>query len=291
MEGVVEPARLGRTRLPDGRRLGWAEWGPETGTPVVLCPGAATSRHLGFAADALDTVQVRLVSVDRPGLGASDPAPARTLSDWGADLSELARERRLDGLAVIGFSQGAPFALAVAASGVATAAAIVSGTDELAHPSLRRLLEPGARQLVELAVADPDRAEATFATMDAQTMWDMVMTMSGDADRAVYAEASFARAYRRAVEEAFLQGPGGYARDTLLAMSPWPFDVASIRVPIDLWYGALDASPVHSPDLGATLARRIPGARRRVLDDAGGALLWTHGEQVLRELVLRMPRG
>jgi pimeloyl-ACP methyl ester carboxylesterase len=224
-------------------------------------------------------------------LGASDPAPARSLSDWGADLSELARARRLDGPAVVGFSQGAPFALAAAASGVVTAAAIVSGTDELAHPSLTGVLDPGVRQLVELAVADPDRAEATFATMDAQTMRDMVMAMSGDADRAVYAEASFARAYRRALDEAFVQGPGGYARDTLLAMSPWPFDVASIVVPLDLWYGALDASPVHSPDLGATLAGRIAGVRRHVVDDAGGALLWTHGEQVLGELVLRTAPG
>jgi pimeloyl-ACP methyl ester carboxylesterase len=291
VEGVVDPARLGGTTLPGGRRLGWAEWGPQDGTPVVLCPGAATSRHLGFAADALDALHVRLVSVDRPGLGASDPAPARTLSDWGAAVSDLARVRGLGGLGVVGFSQGAPFALAVAASGVATAVAVVAGTDELAHPSLDGLVDPGVRQLVQLAVADPGRAEATFARMDAETMWDMVMAMSGEADRAAYAEPSFARAYRVAVEEAFAQGSGGYARDTVLAMSPWPFDVTSIAVPVDLWYGALDASPVHSPDLGATLARRIPGARRHVLDDAGGALLWTHGEQVLRELLRRMARG
>ncbi|MGW3497131.1 hypothetical protein [Streptomyces sp. NPDC001020] len=42
--GVADPARLGHTLLPDGRRLAWAEWGPEEGTAVLLCPGAATSR-------------------------------------------------------------------------------------------------------------------------------------------------------------------------------------------------------------------------------------------------------
>ena len=94
-----------------------------------------------------------------------------------------------------------------------------------------------------------------------------------------------------ALEEAFAQGPDGYARDTLLAMSPWPLDVSSIEVPVDLWYGARDMSPVHSPDHGATLARRIPGARRHVLDEAGGALLWTHGAAVLRSLVERMLRA
>jgi pimeloyl-ACP methyl ester carboxylesterase len=278
-------------RLPDGRALAWSRWGPPTGRPVLFCTGAGMSGSLGFGLGALQALGLQLLAIDRPGLGRSTPHPGKTLTTWTDDVSHLVSGQGLHGTMAVGFSQGAPFALAVAAAGVATAAAIVSGTDELAHPSVRDLVEPGVRQLVALATAEPDRAEATFAAMDAETMADMVMTMSSEADRSAYAEASFTRAYRRAVDEAFAQGPGGYARDTVLAMSPWPFDVASIAVPVDLWYGALDASPVHSPDLGATLARRIPGARRHVLDSAGGALLWTHGEQVLRELLLRMARG
>lgn len=41
---TATPARLGETRLPDGRLLGWAEWGPQEGTPVLLCPGADPSQ-------------------------------------------------------------------------------------------------------------------------------------------------------------------------------------------------------------------------------------------------------
>ncbi|WP_245740086.1 hypothetical protein [Nonomuraea maritima] len=41
---VDDPARLGESRFPDGRLLGWAERGPPDGVPAVLCPGAATSR-------------------------------------------------------------------------------------------------------------------------------------------------------------------------------------------------------------------------------------------------------
>ncbi|RLK24959.1 hypothetical protein DER29_2923 [Micromonospora sp. M71_S20] len=75
---VDDPVRPGESRLPDGRLLGWAEWGPPDGVPVLLCPGAATSRWLGFGADVVDALGVRLVSVDRPGLGSSTPAPGRT---------------------------------------------------------------------------------------------------------------------------------------------------------------------------------------------------------------------
>jgi pimeloyl-ACP methyl ester carboxylesterase len=56
-------------------------------------------------------------------------------------------------------------------------------------------------------------------------------------------------------------------------------------VPVHLWYGAHDTSTVHSPDHGAELAPRIPGARRHLIPEAGGALLWTHAEAILAALL------
>jgi hypothetical protein len=86
--GVAPPDRLGTTRLPGGRRLAWAEWGPPDGVPVMFCPGAATSRSLGFGSHLVAGLGVRLLSVDRPGLGGSDPAPGRGLLDFAADVAE-----------------------------------------------------------------------------------------------------------------------------------------------------------------------------------------------------------
>ncbi|WIG99414.1 alpha/beta hydrolase [Myxococcus sp. SDU36] len=253
----------------------------------MLCPGAATSRWLGFGSAVLAETGVRLISVDRPGLGASTPMPRRSLLDWATDIRHLRLARALNGLRAVGFSQGAPFALACAASQEVEAVALVSGGDELAHPAMRALLHPDVVKLVDLTATAPAQAEAFFARMSAQMMWDMVIGMSHEADRAVYTEPRFAEAYRRALDEAFSQGTAGYARDTVLAMSPWPFKPESISVPVDLWYGALDTSPVHSPDHGQTLAARLPTARRRVEPDAGGALLWTHAEPILTSLFAR----
>lgn len=278
---AAPPDRLGAVALPDGRALAWAEWGPAGGRPVLLCPGAATSRALGFGAAAAARLGLRVVSVDRPGLGGSSPAPGRTLASFAEDLAALCRARALGRPAVVGCSQGAPFALACAAAGVASAALVVSGTDELAHPALRPRLAPDVARLVDLAAADPAAAEAFFAGLDAGRMWELILATSHPADRARYAAPDFAPHLRRALEEAFAQGPAGYARDALLAFSRWPFDPAAIGVPVALWYGALDASPVHSPDHGASLAARIPGARRRVVDGEAGALLWTRAGEVL----------
>ncbi|GAA5214875.1 alpha/beta fold hydrolase [Streptomyces thinghirensis] len=285
---VTAPARLGETRLPDGRLLGWAEWGPPDGVPVLLCPGAATSRRLGFGAGVVDALGVRLVSVDRPGLGASTPAPGRTFAGFATDIRALCALRGLGRPAVVGNSQGAPFALACAEAGVASALALVSAADEVAAPEFAPALPAELRTLTERAVQDPSGAEEFFAGFDADAIWGLVMSGSPDCDLAVYREDGFSAAFRRALAEGFARGAAaGYARDTVLAMGRWPFALDTVTVPVDIWYGEQDTG--HSPDNGALLATRIPGARRRVVPGVGGALLWTHAEPVLTSLLERHP--
>jgi len=282
---VDDPGRVGACRLSDGRLLGWAEWGPADGVPVVLCPGAGTSRWLGFGAGVVPALGVRLVSVDRPGLGVSSPEPGRGFSDFAGDVGQLCVLRGLGRPAVVGNSQGAPFALACAEAGVASALAVVSGADEVAAPEFAAVLPADLRGLVERAADDPAGAEAFFAGFRAEAMWRMVMGGSPACDRAVYQDDGFAAAYRRSLDEGFVQGAAGYARDTVLAMRRWPFALDEIAVPVDIWYGEEDSS--HSPDHGAWLATRVPGARHHVVPGAGGSLLWTHAEAILTALLER----
>ncbi|MFI9624740.1 alpha/beta fold hydrolase [Streptomyces sp. NPDC052042] len=285
---VIDPFRIGTEQLPGGRLLGWAEWGPEDGVPVLLSPGAATSRYLGFGADVLDGLGVRLISVDRPGLGASSPLPGRTFGDFADDLRAFAGLRGLGRPLMVGNSQGAPFALACAAAGTVGALAVVSGADEVAEPRFADTLPDDLRGLVELAVFDPDAAEKIFGGFTARAMWDLVMSGSPACDLAVYRQPEFATAYRRALDEAFAQGAtAGYARDTVLAMGRWDIELTAIAVPVDLWYGEKDTG--HSPDHGEGLAARIPGAVRHLVPEAGGSLLWTHAEQVLTTLLGHAP--
>ncbi|MGW2219629.1 alpha/beta fold hydrolase [Nonomuraea sp. NPDC001684] len=284
---VAPPARTGAERLPDGRLLGWAEWGPPDGRPVLLSPGAATSRRLGMGAAAPDDLGVRLISLDRPGLGASTPAPGRTFAGFAADVEVFAGLRGLGRPAMVGNSQGAPFALACAAAGVTGALALVSAADEVADPRFAGALPAELRQLTDLSTHDPEAAERIFGGFTPQAMWDLVMGGSPACDLAVYQRPEFAAGYREALAEAFAQGPAGYARDTVLAMGRWGVDLSSITAPVDVWYGEHDAT--HSPDLGEGLTARIPGAVRHVVPGAGGALLWTHPHRILRALLDRSP--
>ncbi|MEU5864173.1 MULTISPECIES: alpha/beta fold hydrolase [unclassified Nonomuraea] len=284
---IERPARTGAERLPGGRLLGWAEWGPADGTPVLLSPGAATSRRLGMGAAAPGDLGVRLISLDRPGLGASTPAPGRTFADFAADVEVFAGRLGLGRPAMVGNSQGAPFALACAAAGVVGALALVSAADEVAAPRFADALPDELRRLTELSTHDPQAAEQVFAGFTPQAMWDLVMGGSPACDLAVYQGPEFADGYREALGEAFAQGPAGYARDTVLAMGRWGIDLSSITVPVDVWYGEHDAT--HSPDQGEGLTARIPGAVRHVVPGVGGALLWTHPHRILRALLERLP--
>jgi pimeloyl-ACP methyl ester carboxylesterase len=286
---IEPPARVGEHSLPDGRVIGWAEWGQPDGTPVLLSPGAATSRHLGIDAAAVAETGVRLISLDRPGLGASSPSPQRTFADFAADVAAFTRRTGIGRPAMIGFSQGAPFALACAAADVVSALAIVSAADELAAPHFAGTLPAELQHLVGLSVDQPERAADVFTTLTPEAMWDMVIGGSPDCDRNVYESEPFSSAYRTALQEAFAQGSEGYARDTVLAMRQWDIDFESIRVPVDVWYGELDLG--HSPDQGASLAARIPTAVHHLVPGAGGALLWTESLRILRTLMGRVPES
>jgi len=218
------------------------------------------------------------------------------LTDWVADVLHLVGALGLGGgFGIVGFSQGAPFALACAAAGIANAVAVVSGQDDLRHPAFAGMLDPDVKGVLQAAADDPEGFEASFAGgADADAMWRLIAGTSSEVDLAVYADPAFEAAYRRSLGEGFSQGAGGYARDLVLTFGRWPFEPGEIPVPVDLWYGAHDRSPIHSPDHGATLARRIPAARRHLLPDAGGSLLWTGAEEILGSVLLsagHRPRG
>lgn len=279
---VRPPERRFHVRLSDGRKLLWHEWGPAAGAPVLFCTGAAMSGCLGFGEEAVEELGLRLMVVDRPGLGGSDRHAEKSLLSWAEDIRELLNTNGLHLPAVVGFSQGAPFALALAAAGLASAVAIVSGQDELAYPPLADKLHPDVARMVRAVGTGPDEFEEEFSRIATWNgLMQLILALSCERDRALYTSEGFKPAFERALREGFAQGPGGYVRDLVNAMGKWPFRVEEITVPVYLWYGRQDTSTVHSPDFGATLAQRLPKARLHVFEEEGGSLLWTRAREIL----------
>src|SRR5947209_3562714 len=111
------PPRLeGTVALHDGRQLGYAEFGDPRG-PVVFwfhgMPGARR-QFAPSGRSAADRLGLRVISVERPGVGESSDHLYGRLSDWAVDVAEVADYFAIDRFMVAGLSAGGPYALACA---------------------------------------------------------------------------------------------------------------------------------------------------------------------------------
>ena len=87
-ERVSADGHGGTVGLRDGRTLGYAEYGDPAGSPLLYFHGHPGSRlEAAFLATAAHRAQIRLVGVDRPGMG-NVQLPA------AAQAAGLARGRR-----------------------------------------------------------------------------------------------------------------------------------------------------------------------------------------------------
>lgn len=269
-------------RLPDGRNLGYCLYGPEDGAPVVFFYGTPGTMFL--APDRLmpvDELGIRLLVVDRPGYGASTRLPGRSVAAVAEDLAVLAGHLGWDRFAVWGASGGGPHALACAAclgDRIARCASVVSpapfdaaGLDWLDGMSALNVEEftralageatyrPMAEQLARDAVTAAERGGLAVAD-------DYALAES---DRVVLAAQARSPGHLFRVKAAYTGGIDGCVDDLIAFTRPWDFDVASIRMPVSVWYGPDDAlCPRAHTDW---LLQHIPAAEAREL--RGGHVL------------------
>src|SRR5215472_6981947 len=129
-------------RLADGRALGFAEYGDPNGAPLFFFHGLWASRLTSHPDHEIArSLGVRLITMDRPGIGCSAPKPGRRLIDWPEDVAALADALQLQRFAILGWSGGGAYALACAsriperltAVGLASGGAPLAGIEPAAH--------------------------------------------------------------------------------------------------------------------------------------------------------------
>ena len=75
----------------DNRQLAYLEVGDPDGPLVIHNHGGPSSRlEAHFFEDAASKHGLRLVCVDRPGIGQSSPQEARKYSGWADDITAIA---------------------------------------------------------------------------------------------------------------------------------------------------------------------------------------------------------
>lgn len=248
--------------LRDGRRLGFAQFGPKNAFPVFYFHGWPGSRlEAGF----FDVPGVQLIGVDRPGYGMSDPHPNRKLADWPRDIEQLADHLRLDKFAVIGMSGGGPYAAACAhfLHGRVSKVAIIAGLGPPEAPGMsdRRvglLLDVGNRPLTSAVLGTLMRTliRNPAAEQHFHRLRSRVARGSLD-ERAMTPE--FLQMLLSSFREGLRASARGPTSDARVYGEPWPFTLADIKTPVSIWHGTYDTQVPVS--IGRHYAKFIPNAK------------------------------
>lgn len=280
--------------LRTGRRVAVESYGDPRGAPVFFFHGWPSSRWQGgLFHEAACALGVRLLAVDRPGVGDSDYHPDRTLLDWPPLLAEVADRLGCETFRLMAISGGGPYALAAAWAMPerVVATALCCGAPPLAERADVSALLPAYRRLLALYRWNPEvmrrclRLVRPLATIRPPFWLFRLMLKSlpdADAeflsDRATLDEkwAAYAGAWRGPRDGVF-----GEAR---IYAQPWGFQPEDIRVPVRLWHGKEDAN--FHWTMAAELAARIPGCRVRLLDGEGHySIAFRRCGDILRDLI------
>ncbi len=253
-------------RLRDGRRLQVFEVGKRDGPPIFHFHGNGSSRLEVLTVQSVaERLGVRLMSLDRPDIGGSDPKPGYRLLDWPDDVVEVADQLGVERFAVEGLSGGAPFALVCAykiphrlttcglispATGpfikLAGSFALRSEVWMLVHfPWLVRAL---FRLSMRLSGSDEESLEKKLVRAGARL---------GEADQQLLDNQTIRKAFAQAMAESLRQAADAATQDGIVYSRPWDFQVEAITFEnLFLWQGEQD--PIMPAAAARLLSQALP---------------------------------
>ncbi|HUG30238.1 MAG TPA: alpha/beta hydrolase [Candidatus Limnocylindria bacterium] len=268
--------------LRDGRAVAYAEWGDLGGRPVVLFHGSPGSRLLCPDGDATAALGVRLITVDRPGYGRSDPDPDHSLQTWADDYAEFQALLGLPPCPVVGWSGGGPYALACAVRTPALVTSIGLAASRGPLDDLPDGWSAKDRSLAELLRRDPAAALEAI-TNSCQWYADDPASMFADGwggpDDALLSQSNVRQTMIESEVEGARQGLIGLVADQIAKFEPWGFSIGDVSQGVRVWVGGADDPRVHNA--AEYFIATIPRATLVTYEDSGHLLTIPHWAEML----------
>jgi pimeloyl-ACP methyl ester carboxylesterase len=291
-----------RVVLDSGRRVAvhrtttrraWSPTGAGERT-VVVCqsaPGAGP-----FDPDPLETqaMNVRLLSVDRPGYGGSDPVAAgawATVASAADDLATVLDSLHTGPVGVAGWSAGGRVALALAARRPDLVDRVVVIATPAPDSDVPWVAPEQRDELERLRGLAPDAVHAELGTRlaslvpeDPHSREALWLLATGPADEAALEADGVRVRLGELLRAAFAQGARGLAADIAgYCLQPWGFEPRQVRAKTLLLYGSRDvlADPRH----GHWWQAQLPDAHLEVVPRAGHLVVVPTWARTLSHLV------
>ena len=227
-------------------------------------------------------------SVDRPGIGRSDPKPGRTVLDWSADVAELADGLSIERFSVLGFSFGGLYvrACAYALAGRVTRGGLVSCLGPVDDPDSRRGMPPATRYGLAGARISPwlARPMVWFTARQAlgRKMVDKLSESMSPPDTQVLKRADVRESLGVSLAECFRQGTGPATWDGVTVARGEGFRLEDIETEGLIWHGEKDRNdPVA---MARVQERRLQNVNATYYSDGGHLIFFSRIRDVIAGL-------
>jgi pimeloyl-ACP methyl ester carboxylesterase len=277
-------------RLRDGRTVAYLEVGIADGFPIFHFHGHGSSRlEVRLLAEEAAEFGIRLIGIDRPGVGRSDPNRGARLMDWPEDIAAVADELGIERFAIEGISGGGPYALACAhkiphrltACGLVSTV-VPSDLFRKAAPtwmstiwSMAEHFPKALRFLLRLAL--PDSAPNVKAV---ERRLLRISSWLAEPDRTFLRTSELRTALARAIVEGRRQGSRAQREEAVTELLPWGFQIEETTFEnIFLWHGARDRVIPIGP--ARLLAQVLPHCQATYYPDEGHfSVLVNHAKDI-----------
>lgn len=274
--------------LPDGRRVGVDDRGHPDGAPVLFFHGTPDTRLARHPDDAIATeAGIRLIAVDRPGLGGSDVDPAASPISVADDHAHVIDHLGVEEVSALAWSAGSVAALAFAGRHRVrvrriTLVAPLVPADAYADPAVLDGADDNRRMFAGvLGTTSPDEAGRELA------MWLVPPEVDEATARAMLTESLAAVAHIPGAGHALVsalvgtvaQGMTGLEREIAAQATPLGALLDAVPAVGSIHVGADDA--VTPPAMSEWLAARL-GLSLTVHEGAGHLLAISHWDALLR---------